>query len=145
MLLFAATITTLAIAGNTNNENVAKPVLSAFSKEFQNVSDVSWEKVNDEYLVYFTKDNTRFTAYYNSEGNRYGAGRFVNADYLPLTVMNKIDEKYEPSQIKNVLEFSSDTEGLYYFVQLKNSKADYVLKISGNGTIDVVKKIKADQ
>jgi hypothetical protein len=116
-------------------------VLNEFKKEFSTAQNVSWTRQDEFDKATFVLAGRRVIAYFNSLGQLEGCVREIFFDQLPLAVMTAVDKRFSNAEILDVNEITNG-EGTTYRVRLSLKDRKYRVKISANGNISDVEKIK---
>ena len=141
-MLTAAVMLFSVFAFATDSDNVNTRVKTAFSTDFSDASQVTWEKTSDFYFATFKLNHVEVNAAYNEQGDLVGTSRIVETSQLPLGVTLAISKRYENYTISSTaLELTFEGETRYY-ITIQNEKQVLKLKCSVNGGIQVEKKLK---
>jgi hypothetical protein len=134
-------VATSAFAAN-GPEKVSAVVKKAFEQQFNNASNVSWEKSDDFYFASFKLNDKNVSVAYNEAGELVGASRVITAAELPLSVSLAIKEKYKDYSMANTASEITYEGQTSYTITVENSKQVLNLKCLSNGDISVVSKNK---
>jgi hypothetical protein len=144
-LVMSASIFAAAFAsdGNTKEIIVSRRVEASFNKEFAGARAVKWDLIRTEniYQAQFLYNNERLNAYFDGEGNLIATGRFVSVNNLPLILRKNVAEKYNGYAMREIVEFSTNSETSYLIV-FENEKAKLIVQGYINGSSTVFKKEK---
>ncbi len=145
-LMLSLTLGIFLLALNTTQASVNSPgekVKQAFSREFNKIKDVQWERVinEDVYKASFVFNSENLEAYFTEEGEFLGTIRNINKLQLPLLVTKALDISYPESTISAVAELSKP-DGLSYYITLITSKGTRVLRATANGELTVHQRSK---
>jgi hypothetical protein len=138
---FATAILTTAVAADNQPSNAAK---QAFEKEFKNIKEVKWDEMNNHngiYIASFSFNNEALQAIFTEEGEFLGTTREISKEQLPILVVKELSNQYCKETVVSILEHNS-AEGVTYYITVNNEKGNQLLKATGNGQINVSKKIK---
>ncbi|MEO8405859.1 MAG: hypothetical protein ABI480_14730 [Chitinophagaceae bacterium] len=119
--------------------NVSKNVLTAFGKEFQGATEVSWSAGSDYYRAEFVLNNQYISAFFSNSGELMGVTRNISSLNLPLTLQNKLRKEYGNYWISDLFEVSN-REGTRYYVTLENADKKMTLKSDSDTNWDVFSK-----
>ena len=126
---------TTAFAG----PGVDEKVLSAFTRAFQNATNVNWTESESEYQVSFNQMTVSSKITYDRQGNIIKTLRYYKEEQLPLLVLSNLKKKFEGQEIFGVVEESS-VDGTIYHVTLESKKNWTTVRADGYGTLTVEKK-----
>jgi len=144
LLLFAAVLffsTQFAFAGTKEMEATTK-LKQALSKEFAGASDVKWySEDNKTFMAKFNLNARSVTAYFDGDGNLLATRRYIDEQYLPLAVSNKLAKRYPKEKVRWVVEFDSEGSTVYY-VTLEGEKTWKVIKAGATGDLSVYQNMK---
>lgn len=146
LLLFAAVLffsTQIAFAtGGTKEMEATSKLKQALNKEFAGASDIKWySEDNKTFMAKFSLNARAVTAYFDGEGNLLATRRYIDEQYLPLAVSNKLAKRYPKDKIRWVVEFDSEGSTVYY-VTLEGEKTWKVIKSGPNGDLSVHQNMK---
>jgi hypothetical protein len=138
-LLFAATVFVylllIAISSNAQGIKVPATVQKSFADNFKNVQYSRWVQIKDAFVATLTEDGTTWKdAYFTTEGDFKGVGKFITTDRLPMFVQEKIDS-YPNHELIELYQYECNENGLCYFAHLRDTKHDLVLKMSPYGDV----------
>lgn len=142
-VLFFSTQVAFATTGTGTKEMEATTKLKqALSKEFSGASDIKWySEDNKTFMAKFSLNARSVTAYFDGDGNLLATRRYIDEQYLPLAVSNKLAKRYPKDKIRWVVEFDSEGSTVYY-VTLEGEKTWRVIKSSANGDLSVHQNMK---
>ena len=144
LLLFAAVLffsTQFAFAGTKEMEATSK-LKQALNKEFAGASDVKWySEDNKTFMAKFNLNARSVTAYFDGDGNLLATRRYIDEQYLPLAVSNKLAKRYPKDVVRWVVEFDSEGSTVYY-VTLEGEKTWKVIKAGPGGDLSVYQNMK---
>jgi hypothetical protein len=136
-LLLATAVLTSAFA----NTDPDPKVLDGFKKEFPAAQQVSWSKLADFDKASFIMAGCRVIAYFTKEGSLEGSVRDIFFDQVPLAVMTAVDKRYENAAVSEVREINNP-EGTFYKIKLESRGKKYQFRVSSDGNISEVERIK---
>jgi hypothetical protein len=122
---------------------VSEIVLRSFQKEFANATNVSWTAMKAENLYHaaFMYNGEAVEALFNEDGELVSTSRLISEHQLPILAIKKLVTDYSRYKIRQVIEFTNDNETAY-LATLYNEKETIVLKLSPDGSLQRIKKIK---
>ena len=123
-------LTFAAFAGN-DSEAVAKV---NFNRQFSGAEFVSWTMEHEFHKVSFVWAGHRTEAYFNKDGKFIGAVRGLFYQQLPLSVIRKVDEKYENRVILEVREITNEL-GTSYSVLMNWKNKRYRVRLHADGSV----------
>lgn len=123
-----------------NKEMKVDPrVIETFQEEFSFAENVTW-MIHDHYTsARFTLYDQAFIAYYSPEGELISTARNILFRQLPLSVIQKLEDKYDKAVFTSLVEVNKDG-ATTYFIKAEKKKAKLLLKASPLGTITVAEK-----
>ena len=129
-------IMTLAIAISSltafaSDENVSKPVLNSFNREFSTAQEVKWTTGTDYYKATFILNEQYISAFYNTQGELMALARNIASVNLPLKLQNKLRNDFTSYWISDLFEMSDD-EGTHYYITLEKGDSKMVLRSDDN-------------
>jgi hypothetical protein len=142
-ILLAALILTsgFRVFAHEPDPTVNDKVLGAFSKTFQYVDNVSWSEFKYAYEVRFNQYGTVTRVVYDKQGNILTTYRYYAEDKLPIMILVRVKQKFSDKKINGVVEESNE-EGTTYHLTLEDAKTWLQVRVTGEGTIMVDKKLK---
>ncbi|SHL85255.1 Putative beta-lactamase-inhibitor-like, PepSY-like [Chitinophaga jiangningensis] len=141
--IFAAlTLTSANLYAVSYETTVNTKVKTAFDNAFANVSDVKWfTDDNKTFTAKFTLNNTRVNAYFDANGELLVTSRWIEAESLPLAVVNKLMKKYPGNSIQSIVEFES-AGGTIYMIMLEGEKTWMKVRADENGNLTLKEKLQ---
>lgn len=115
---------TVTAAGKTDEIN--KQAAKAFSNDFKNATNVSWEQKDNYVRVTFTMNEQVLFAYYDNNGNLQAVVRNIVSEQLPINLLTQLKTEYSGFWISDLFEVASDDQTTYY-VTLENADKKIVL------------------
>ncbi|PWV54138.1 hypothetical protein [Chitinophaga sp. S165] len=142
-VLFFSTQFAFATTGTGTKEMEATSKLKqALSKEFADAVDVKWySDDNKTFMAKFNLNTRSVTAYFDEDGTLLATRRYIDEQYLPLAVSNKLAKRYPDEKVRWVVEFDSEGSTVYY-VTLEGEKTWKVIKSDARGDLSVHQKMK---
>ncbi|RAJ75452.1 hypothetical protein CLV59_10966 [Chitinophaga dinghuensis] len=145
-LLFAVvaalTLTASSVYATTYETAVSNKLKVSFRDAFANVKDVKWyTDDNKTFTAKFTLNNTLVSAYFDADGQLLVTSRVIEAESLPLAVVNRMMKKYPGNKISSVVEYES-AGGTVYMIMLEGEKYWTKLRADENGTIVLKERLQ---
>ncbi|WP_207535830.1 hypothetical protein [Desertivirga arenae] len=125
-----------------------------FTSKFQGAKDVEWSEVDNYYKASFTLNGEKKSAFFDAQGEYVATTQYIKADKIPAASVAKLQKLYKGYIIGEVLHFevdsqvstlpysfSSDSGNSYYFVSLRKSDTQIVVKISSSNDISYFKSL----
>jgi hypothetical protein len=131
--------TTSASAGK--NDEINKLAVKAFSKDFRNATNISWEQKENYVRVTFTMNDQVMFAYYDNNGDLQAVVRNIVSDQLPINLLTQLKTEYSGFWISDLFEVASDDQTTYY-VTLENADKKIVLNSVNAADWNVYSKFK---
>jgi hypothetical protein len=116
-------------------------VLAAFNKTFQQVKEVSWQELDNNYEANFTQNNIIYRVSYDLEGNVVKSIRYYYGETLPVYIQAKLSKKYEGKTVFGVTEITSENQVTYYII-LQDDKNWINVQSDAFGNMFTEKKLK---
>ncbi len=129
-------LTSASFAADPNQK-----VLTAFQKTFQQIKNVSWLDVNDNYEATFNQNNITYRILYDQEGNVVESIRYYYAPNLPIFIQAKLAKKYDGKKVFGVTELTTQNDVIYYII-LEDSKTWTHVQSDAFGNMFTEKKLK---
>lgn len=140
--LVAAWFTKPVLAGHRESKSVTQEVLKAFQKDFILVSHVSWEKINDVFIIRFKQLDEQLAAYYSTDGELHGFGTIAGNTELPIVFQSRLQRKFKNAFVIEVMKYYSPADGLSYFVQFKSGNRQYLARLDQQGRMQLLSRSK---
>ena len=144
-------VNVFAIDGGKKTEEPAKvsySVQRSFSSDFENAKNVSWTVTDNCQKADFTVDGVKKTAFYNKEGEFLGTTQSVGYNAIPQKSQTLIAVSYPGYTPKDVIVYQTNQElnttidPTSYFVDLKSSDHEVLVRVTDNGKLDFFKQVK---
>jgi len=132
----------VTITSHAQMADVPTDVQKAFDEHFKNATIVRWVPIQDSYVASFTQGQGFRDAYFTTEGEFKGVGRYISADLLPISAQEKINSNYSNYELSQLYQFESVESGISFFAVLKNEKNELTLKMDAVGDISYSKRNK---
>lgn len=130
----------------SGEDKISGSVLNQFSAEFRNAKNAAWTVTSNCEKVTFILDGAKMTAFYDLTGTYLGATQAVEFKAIPSASQDAITEKYKGYAVKEVFKY--ENEGVEadspeaYFVDMKKTDSEVVLKVTADEKVTVFKTIK---
>lgn len=145
-ILFSSTVLIycllVAVSSNAQLMDVPTDVQKAFDEHFKNATIARWVPIQDSYVASFTQGQGFRDAYFTTEGEFKGVGRYISIDLLPVSAQEKIASSYSNYELSQLYQFESVESGISFFAVLKNAKNELTLKIDAVGDVAYTKRTK---
>jgi hypothetical protein len=140
-LIFAVTVFAycllIAITSNAQKGlNVPKAVKESFNVHFKNSQYSRWVQIKDAYAATFTEDGTSWRdAYFTSDGEFKGVGKFITTDRLPMFVQQRINNNPSGYELIELYQYECNENGICFIARLRDNKHELILKMSPYGDV----------
>jgi len=135
---------------------VSNVVLNQFTYEFKDAQAVKWSVDANCQKALFTFEGKQMTAFYSLSGEYLGVTHTTEFTKVPADAQKEITTKYKEYTIGDVIEFQpavTNSASIYsfssysndekvYFVDLKNDKEEFLLRVTPNSSVYFFKQIK---
>jgi hypothetical protein len=131
-----------------NTVNISYSVQQAFSADFAEASNVIWSADKNCQKADFVIDGVKKTAFYTPAGDYLGLTQYVDYKAIPAKSQKLIADQYKGYEAKSVIVFqayvSADSaiEPTTYFVDLKNTDHEVLVRVTTSGNIEFFKQVK---
>jgi len=132
----------ITVASNAQMTDVPSDVQKAFNEHFKNATIVRWVPIQDSYVASFTQGQGYKDAYFTTEGEFKGVGRYISVDLLPITAQEKMNATYSNFELSQLYQFDAVESGISFFAVLRNAKNELILKMDGTGDVSYSKRNK---
>ena len=132
----------IAVSSNAQMTDVPADVQKAFNEHFKNATISRWVPIQDSYVASFTQGQGYRDAYFTTEGEFKGVGRYISIDLLPISAQEKINANYSNYEVTQLYQFESVESGISFYAVLKNEKNELTLKIDAVGDVSFSKRNK---
>ena len=105
-----------------------------FNETFPNSKNVKWSDDKNGFYVSFTQNGNFKKAFYNKDGDFVCSWKYTDGSDLPISIVIKLNKKFEGSKILGVTEYTAG-ENMLYNVKLSKGEKLYNLDILSDGTI----------
>jgi hypothetical protein len=132
----------VANTGKAQATEAPADVQKAFNEHFKNAEVARWIPIQDSYVATFTQGQGYKDAYFTTDGEFKGVGRYITIDMSPISVQEKIKNAYANYEITELYQFDCVESGICFFAVLKDEKKELILKLDGTGDVSYSKKTK---
>lgn len=136
VMLFATTASAAEIT------KVSNTVKTAFTKDFSEAKNISWEKEGRFYYAEFKINEKRVSAAYNENGELVATLRKIELSQLPAVVASSIKSAYKGFALGSVVTEVTYQGETFYRVSVSNGKKVLHLKCDSTGDISVESRQK---
>lgn len=139
--LAAIAIGTSAFAGPSA---ISNKVNDHFAASFSKAKNVSWKSSDRFEKVSFVLNNEKVDAFYDNNGELIGTSKTMAFDKLPKSALENITSKYQypEYQLKDCIEFTSDSKEKNFYVSMEKQNETLVLEITKGGMVSVFARNK---
>lgn len=140
-----------ADGGKKANEtalNISYSVQQAFNADFSDATSVVWTVTKNVQKVDFVTFGTKKTAFYNLSGDFLGVTQYVDYNAIPAKSQKLIEEQYKGYKVGSVIVYqtnealNNDIDQTTYFVDLKNTDHEVLVRINNFGKVEFFKQVK---
>jgi hypothetical protein len=152
IIITAVVIVTFCFTlGAQNSVQVNASITTSFGDEFNDASNVSWEKISDEiFLVRFDRQQENSIAYFDKTGKLLVSGRKITFEQAPRLVQHGLDniiKSYEKKNgmlsVSHVYELIEEGETRYY-TSIGNTGLLLAVMSTSDGGSKIIKKVNSD-
>ena len=128
----------------TSEKGITFSALNHFKSDFKSADNVVWTTTANCQKVTFVENNVSYTAFYNLGGEYLGVTRALPFEMLAPSVKKEITEKYKAYTVSSVIQYKTQDsdEAVVYFVDVKSTDSEIVLKVSANEVVSFFKTVK---
>lgn len=105
-----------------------------FHETFPDAKNVKWTDDKDGFFVSFTQSGNFKKVLYNKEGDFVCSWKYTDGNDLPVSIIIKLNKKFESAKILGVTEYTAG-ENMLYNVKVSKGTKLYNLDILSDGTI----------
>ena len=140
-----------ADGGKKNSETTVGAsyiVLQEFSADFAGAKDVVWTVNRNCQKADFIFDGVKKTAFYNLAGDFLGTTQTIGYNAIPAKSQKIIASNYKGYTADGVIVYQANTsikddiDPTTYFVDLKSSKHEVLVRVTGTGGVEFFKDVK---
>jgi hypothetical protein len=127
---------------------VSYSVQQAFNTDFTGATNVVWTVTKNCQKVDFITDGTKKTAFYNLAGDFLGTTQYTDYAAIPAKSQKLIADNYKGYKANNVIvyqaneAYNSDIDQNAYFVDLKNTDHEVLVRVTDTGNVEFFKQVK---
>ena len=132
----------IAVSSHAQTIDVPSNVQRAFDEHFKNASVARWVPIQDSYVATFNQGQGYRDAYFTTEGEFKGVGRYITIDLLPVTAQEKIKANYSNFDLSQLYQFDGVDNGISFYAVMNNAKNELILKMDGTGDVSFSKRNK---
>lgn len=118
-ILFAITFLLIAVAGISQNNNIAPAIKNAFTKAFNNVSDVKWEKEGKNYEVNFVQNANKMSAVIDEQGKILEIESEIKISSLLPQILSYMNENYKGKELIGASKINNENGSIHYEALIK--------------------------
>jgi hypothetical protein len=148
VLVAITLISVKAMLGQTNF-TPSRVVASAFSQQFNGITNVNWSKAGQLTVAQFREGENLLVAYFENDGTLVAKARKISEDQLPPKLLGELialktenEKKVGALVIGNIFEYTQDDN--VNFVASLEGNHDYIAIGSVNGHMKVRSRSKRD-
>ena len=140
-----------ADGGKKSNESataVSYAVQQEFASDFANASNVTWSITKNTQKADFIIDGAKKTAFYSLSGEFLGTTQVIDYNAIPAKTQKLIADNYKGYAASEVIVYqanevvNADIDATSYFVDLKNTEHELLVRVTGEGKIEFFKQVK---
>lgn len=127
--------------------SVSFAVQSEFDEQFSDATNVVWTVTANTQKATFVEDGTPKTAFYNLQGEYLGVTENVPYRAIAAKAQKEIAAKYNGYSVGDVIKLTTNDSNagfdqVVYFVDLKNSTNEVLLRVTPSAGVFFFKQIK---
>ncbi|GEO06584.1 hypothetical protein AAE02nite_42480 [Adhaeribacter aerolatus] len=116
------------------------PAKVKYSSELADAENVVWSSSPRFKKATFVKDGVQTTAFYNRLNEYVATTQLVEITTLSPAAIKALIKNYPGYQMGEIIKYTGTDEA--YFVNLRNDKENFLVKISSDSTIGYFKDLK---
>ena len=129
---------TLLISVNIPAAKPDSKLIVLFTQTFPTAENVKWHADANGYAVFFKLNGITTRIYYDAREKFAEEERYYDEKNLPAYILIAIRKKYPDKKICGVTELINSSS-TYYQVNLKDDKNLYIIKVSADASIELVR------
>lgn len=140
-LLTGLTVSTFA--GTTDEGKEAKisgTVKVKFTSAYADAENVVWSATPKFKKATFVQDGAQVTVFYNRLNEYVATTQLITVTQLPATAIKNLIKYYPGYQMGEIIKYTGADEA--FFVNLRNEKENFLVKITGDATVGYFKDLK---
>jgi len=118
-ILFAIAFLLISVAGISQNNNVPPVIKTAFTKSFNNVSDVKWEKEGKSYEVNFVQNANKMSAVIDEKGKILEIESEIKISSLLPQILSYMNENYKGKELIGASKINNENGSIHYEALIK--------------------------
>lgn len=128
--------------------NVSYAAQQEFNTDFATAQNVTWTVNKNCQKADFEIDGVKKTAFYNLIGDFIGTTQAVDYKIIPAKIQKQIAADFKDFTVSEVIKFeantayNSDVEPTSYFVDLKSTSQEVLVKVTSDGDVKFFKQVK---
>jgi len=133
---------------NETSANISYAVQQEFNTDFAGAQNVVWKVTKNCTKADFTIDGAKKTAFYSPAGDFLGTTQIIGYNAIPAKSQKLIAEQYKGYAAGDVIvyqaneEIKTDIDATTYFVDLKSSAHEVLVRVTGSGNLEFFKQVK---
>ena len=134
--------------GNEASANVSYSVVQEFNTDFAGAQNVTWTVNRNCQKADFIENGAHRTAFYTPAGDFLGVTQTVSYNAIPAKSQKLIADQYKGYTPASVIVYqaneavNSDIDPTSYFVDLKSSTHEVLVRVTNTGSLDFFKQVK---
>jgi hypothetical protein len=123
-------------------------VQQEFNADFAGAQNIVWTVNENCQKADFIIDDAKKTAFYNLAGDFLGTTQVIGYNAIPAKSQKLIADEYKGYAAGNVIVYlanesmNSDIDPTSYFVDLKSSTHEVLVRVTGSGNVEFFKQVK---
>jgi len=123
-------------------------VQQEFTADFAGAENVVWSITKNVQKATFVIDGIKKTAFYNLSGEFLGTTTVVGYNAIPAKTQKLIADTYKGYEAGDVIVYqaneavNSEIDPTSYFVDLKNSAHELLVRVTASGKLEFFKQVK---
>lgn len=142
---------------NDDVKNISYYVLNKFNADFIDAQNVVWTITPTSLKADFTIADEKKTAFYSLQGDFLGVTQIIDYKLVPADAQKEIAASYKDYAVGQVIRFETNTpqpaffvnlgitqptESVDYFVDLKKTDAEVMVRVTAQGAVSLFKQVK---
>jgi len=129
--------------------NIDEQILRSFATNFPKAQKVTWQELQETYVVSFVEEDIRMRIIYLRNGKMSNFIRYYSEENLPLEIRLNIKKKFQDKRIhgvteENIISGIDDHTKTVYHIKLEDSTSWLTIKADKNGKLKVIEKLNKD-
>jgi len=127
--------------------SVSYAVQNEFDADFSDAKNVTWTVTSNCQKASFILNDVKMTAFYNLQGEYLGVTQDVAYSTLSERAKKEITNKYKDYAVTDVIKYEtsesvSNSDQTVYFVDLKNSASELLVRVTPSADVYFFKQVK---